>query len=343
MQAAGEQQRSPEARGFGPSTAARYHRAAIVRESVGELGPKSTTSDAQQNYPGNAMLIQRQAPIRVLIVEQRPVLSPEVRSALERNPRFVIVGESTSAAEATRVARNQRPDVALCEATLPDPGAVELARFFRLRLPSTTMVYVTLSSSEEELFEAVQVGAAAYLPGSLEARAFLTALVRVTRGEFVIDEEVMRQPAVASRVLSLFRLSTALDCRPNGWSAQAAALDRLQQTPSAREAFTPLFAAVSAREVEILDLVARGNSNKLIARLLGISDQTVKNHITTILKKLEVNDRTEAVVCALRNGWIRIDAPSIPGGSSVARARRPVRRTGRLTTPEYGHPAQAGG
>jgi DNA-binding NarL/FixJ family response regulator len=171
------------------------------------------------------------------------------------------------------------------------------------------MVYVTQSTSEEELFEAVQVGAAAYLAGSLEARAFLAALVRVARGDFIIDEDVMRQPAVASRILSLFRLSTALDSRPDGWSAQAAVLDQLPKPIAAREAFNPLFAAVSAREVEILDLAARGNSNKLIARLLGISDQTVKNHITTILKKLEVNDRTEAVVCALRNGWIRMDAP----------------------------------
>jgi DNA-binding NarL/FixJ family response regulator len=69
---------------------------------------------------------------------------------------------------------------------------------------------------------------------------------------------------------------------------------------------------LSPREIEILDLVARGNSNKLIARRLGISDQTVKNCVSAILRKLEVNDRTEAVVFALRNGWIRIDAEAAP-------------------------------
>ena len=69
-------------------------------------------------------------------------------------------------------------------------------------------------------------------------------------------------------------------------------------------------APLSAREIEVLDLAARGNSNKIIGRKLGISDQTVKNHISAILRKLEVNDRTEAVVYALQNGWIRIDAPT---------------------------------
>jgi DNA-binding NarL/FixJ family response regulator len=288
------------------------------------------------------MLSQRQAPISVLIVEQRPVLSSEVRSAMSRDPRFVIVGESTSAIEATRVARNQRPDLALCEATLPDPGAVELARFFRLRLPSTTIVYVTRASSEEELFEAVQVGAAAYLPGSLEARAFLASLVRVAKGEFIIDEDVLRQPTVASRILSLFRLSTAVESLPGGWSAQAAVLDHLQLSTPVRDSFPPLLVPLSAREIEILDLAARGNSNKLIARLLGISDQTVKNHITAILKKLGVNDRTEAVVCALRNGWIRIDGPSVSDRAVVARDRRPTRRVGRLRAPEYEHPPWVG-
>ena len=71
---------------------------------------------------------------------------------------------------------------------------------------------------------------------------------------------------------------------------------------------SPIFAPLSPREIEILELISRGNSNKQIARILAISDQTVKNHITSILKKLAVNDRTEAVVYSLRQGWIKMDA-----------------------------------
>jgi len=80
-----------------------------------------------------------------------------------------------------------------------------------------------------------------------------------------------------------------------------------------------LFVKLSPREIEILDLVARGNSNKIIGRKLSISDQTVKNHVSAILRKLEVNDRTEAVVYALRNGWIRMEAAAFSSAASFVR------------------------
>ena len=116
--------------------------------------------------------------------------------------------------------------------------------------------------------EATRVGGHAYLRASTDPDVFVATLRRALAGDFPIDEEVVRYPAVAA-----------------------------------------LFVKLWPREIEIVDQVARGNSNKLIARKLGISDQTVKNHVSAILRKLEVNDRTEAVVYALRNGWIRIDTP----------------------------------
>ena len=246
-------------------------------------------------------------PTRVLIVEQHPVLSGDVQHALSHEPSITVVAHVTSAREATRVARAHRVDMVLCESTLGEPGAVELARFFRLTLPETVMVFFTQSYSESELFEAVRVGVAAYLRASLDVRTFLASLRRVAQGEFLIDEEVMRRPTVASRVLAHFRLNPGNGSgpiEPPSSMAQAAP----PRAGAAMDTFAPLFVPLSGREIEILDLVARGNSNKLIARQLGISDQTVKNHITTILRKLEVNDRTEAVVFALRNGWISIDA-----------------------------------
>ena len=106
---------------------------------------------------------------------------------------------------------------------------------------------------------------------------------RVGHGEYLINENVLSRPFVASRVLDEFR--------------------ELSQVDSATES---VFSPLTPREVEILDCVARGNSNKEIARLLSISDQTVKNHITSILRKLAVNDRTQAVIYALRHGWIKI-------------------------------------
>ena len=247
------------------------------------------------------------AQVRVLLVARHPAVSTTVRAVLEREPRFALAETVTSAIDATRIARHIHPTLAICDTTLPDPGSIELARFFRLRLPSTSVVFVSPSPTEDELFEAVRVGVAAYLHTASDPRLLVAALRRTAEGEFLIDDEVIRRPSVASRILSHFRANpgsvseAATQPAPRGGSRAGETSDR----------FAPLYVPLSGREIEVLDLVARGNSNKLIARQLGISDQTVKNHITTILRKLEVNDRTEAVVFALRNGWIRADAPTV--------------------------------
>jgi DNA-binding NarL/FixJ family response regulator len=235
----------------------------------------------------------------LLIVERQPVITPEVRSRIGRESGFAIVGRVSSAVEATRLVRDQPIDLVIIETTLPEPGAVELARFFRVRYPQIVVALATRAASQVELFEAARVGAHVYLRASTDPDVFVATLRRALGGEFPIDEEVVRFPAVAARILASFRSAPA----PEPTSALEAA------SPADGEPLGPLFVKLSPREIEILDQVARGNSNKLIARKLGISDQTVKNHVSAILRKLEVNDRTEAVVYALRNGWIRIDTP----------------------------------
>jgi DNA-binding NarL/FixJ family response regulator len=239
-------------------------------------------------------------PVRLVIVERQAVVTPEVRTRLSRELSFAVVGRLSSAVEATRFARDQLVDMLLVESTLPDPGAVELARFFRVRQPKTVAVFVTRAYSQAELFEAARVGAAAYLRASTDADLFVATLRRAAAGQFPIDEEVVRFPAVAARILAAFRETTS------HWETPLPAV----LSGSSPEVLGPLFVKLSPREIEILDLVARGNSNKIIGRKLSISDQTVKNHVSAILRKLEVNDRTEAVVYALRNGWIHIQAPA---------------------------------
>jgi DNA-binding NarL/FixJ family response regulator len=235
-------------------------------------------------------------PIRLLIVERQPVVIPEVRARLGREPGFAVVGRVASAMEATRFGRDQGLDMVLVESTLPEPGAVEMARFFKVRQPKTAIAFVTRAWSQAELFEAARVGAAAYLRASTDADLFVATLRRAAAGQFPIDEDVVRYPSVAARILAQFR-----DASSGPGEAQVVAPPPQQPEP---EALGPLFVKLSPREIEILDLVARGNSNKIIGRKLSISDQTVKNHVSAILRKLEVNDRTEAVVYALRNGWI---------------------------------------
>ncbi|HET7640348.1 MAG TPA: response regulator transcription factor, partial [Ktedonobacteraceae bacterium] len=138
---------------------------------------------------------------------------------------------------------------------------------------------------EERLFQAIKVGASAYYTRNITPEELKEAVRRVSHGEYLINDDVLSKPQLASRVLKSFR-----------------ELSVEEEEPPGKDTYSPL----SSREVEILDYIARGNSNKEIAKSLKISDQTVKNHITSILKKLSVNDRTAAVVHALRHGWIKM-------------------------------------
>jgi DNA-binding NarL/FixJ family response regulator len=144
---------------------------------------------------------------------------------------------------------------------------------------------LTPSEDEERLFQSIKVGAAAYYTRNITPEELTDAVRRVSHGEYLINDDVLSKPQLANRVLKSFR-----------------ELSVEEEEAPGKDTHSPL----SNREVEILDYIAQGNSNKEIAKSLKISDQTVKNHITSILKKLSVNDRTAAVVHALRHGWIQM-------------------------------------
>ncbi len=148
------------------------------------------------------------------------------------------------------------------------------------------IIMLTPSEDEERLFQSIKVGASAYYTRNITIEELTEAVRKVSVGEYLINDDVLAKPQLASRVLKSFR-ELAVE----------------EETSPAKDLYSPL----SGREVEILDYIARGNSNKEIAKSLKISDQTVKNHITSILKKLSVNDRTAAVVHALRHGWIKME------------------------------------
>src|SRR5258708_18600416 len=191
----------------------------------------------------------QQAPVRLLIVERQPVVTPEVRARLGREPNFAVVGRVGSAVEATRMVRDQPLDMVLVESTLPEPGAVEMARFFRVRQPKTVVVFVTRAYSQTELFEAARVGAAAYIRASTDVDMFLAALRRAAAGQFPIDEEVVRFPAVAARILAQFREDSA-----------AASVASAQQSAQRSEPppLVPLLVKISRREIYVPEHVDRG-------------------------------------------------------------------------------------
>ncbi len=146
------------------------------------------------------------------------------------------------------------------------------------------MINLTAYHDEEQIIHAVKAGASAYYPKEVMPDKLIFAVRQVTRGQFVIDDRVLDRSQVNSWLIEQFDSLAPLGLPDDS-----------------------RFGPLSAREMEILQHAARGSSNKEIAHALQISQQTVKNHISSILRKLDVKDRTEAAVYALRHGWIRLE------------------------------------
>ncbi len=227
--------------------------------------------------------------VKLLLVDDHPLFRQGVRFALSQYDDITIVEEASSGEEAiawlTNAPPNREPNVALVDLDLPRMSGLELTRQIRNLYPNLGVVMLSIHESDEQAFNALQAGAAAYRSKDIAPKHLAEILRRVARGEYVINDVVLEEPKVASRLLSQFR--------------------NLPQDVSATpDSDFPLFTPLSEREIEVLERIAAGGSNKEIAEDLKISTQTVKNHISSILRKLSLNDRTQAVIYALRRGWI---------------------------------------
>ncbi len=220
----------------------------------------------------------------VLVIDDQPLFRQGVRHALEQcGAEFEMVGEAMDGEEGLQLAAAREPSVVLLNAEVGGLNGLELIRTLKHQVPSAAVIVMTSLEDEEKLFYAIKYGASAYLSKNVDSGALTDVVRQVAQGQYLINDSVLSKPVVASRVLKSFRdLADEVD-----------------------QEVEPLFIPLSVREVEVLDYIAKGNSNKEIARSMGISDQTVKNHITSIMRKLAVNDRTQAVVYALRHGWIK--------------------------------------
>jgi len=221
--------------------------------------------------------------IRVLIVGREALFRKGLKSILDTDPSIEVVGMASSAEEGYGIADNELPEVVLVGTTLADAPNVSAASEFRRRFPSLATIVVSPQESDDELFAAIRAGASAYCAQDVAEEKIISLIQRTKNGEWVINEQLLEKPYVASRVLEQFRSNS----------------DQIGPT----QAFAPL----TDRELQILKLVSEGKTNAAIGYELGISAQTVKNHVTSILRKLAVNDRTQAVVMALKRGWLSID------------------------------------
>ena len=208
--------------------------------------------------------------IRVLVVEDQELYRSGVVAILRTAADIDVVGEACEGRSGLVAAERLRPDVALVDLRMPGLGGVELIRRLGVGCPGCRAVVLTTFQEDGLIFDALRAGAVGYLLKDLRADALLDAVRRVARGEAVLT------PSVTSRVLSEF----------------------VRLPPAA----APSSPALSAREREVLRLLARGASNKEMAASLHLSEGTVKNHLTSLYTKLGAGDRTQAALAARAMG-----------------------------------------
>jgi DNA-binding NarL/FixJ family response regulator len=211
--------------------------------------------------------------IRVLVVDDQALFREGLRTLLSLQPDIEVVAEAGDGEQALRLAGTSRPDVVLMDMKMPTLDGVAATRRLRTQLPECRVVALTTFDDDEYVFEALRAGAVGYLLKDASAERLVEAIRAASRGESLLG------PSVASKVVAEF---ARLASRP-------------PSTPPA---------GLSEREIDVLRLLARGASNKQIAASLFLAEGTVKNHVTNILSKLGVDDRTQAALRARELGVV---------------------------------------
>ena len=221
--------------------------------------------------------------IKIIIVDDHPLFRQGVADSLSFEPDLAVIGMCSDGESALELIRTMQPGVAIIDVNLPGINGQQVTRLAMAEKLPTRIILLTAYDDEEQLIHAMSVGAAAYCTKDVEPERLVATIRNVADGYFIVGGQTLDQVSL-ERWLQLKTSDTY----------------RVYGDPG--EPYQPL----SSREMEVLVHVTRGLSNKEIALLLGISHQTVKNHVTAILRKLGVEDRTQAAIYALRRGWVRL-------------------------------------
>ncbi|MBA2693902.1 MAG: response regulator transcription factor [Rubrobacter sp.] len=206
--------------------------------------------------------------VKILITDDHPVVRTGIRGMISGEPDFEVVGEAVNGNEAVELTAKLHPDVVLMDLRMPTMDGVEATGKIKETHPDTQILVLTTYESDADILRAIETGATGYLLKDTPKEDLFTAIRVAAKGESPLA------PAVASRLMRRMR--------------------------------SPEEEALSAREIEVLGLVAQGTSNKKIAKELWIGETTVKSHLLHIYEKLGVTDRTAAVTAALKRGIIRL-------------------------------------
>lgn len=214
--------------------------------------------------------------IRVLICDDHALFRRGLTMVLESEEGVEVVGEAEDGADAVAKAEELAPDVVLMDVRMPRLSGIEATKAIAERVPTARILMLTVSDEEEDLYDAIKAGANGYLLKEISIEEVASAIRAVVNGQSLIS------PSMASKLLTEFtNLSKKADER--------------QSVPTPR---------LTERELEVLKLIAAGASNKAIAQQLGISEATVKSHVSNLLSKLGLKSRTQAALHAIREGWV---------------------------------------
>lgn len=216
---------------------------------------------------------RKSGPTRLVIVDDHELARAGLRSMLADQRGLELIGEAANGDEAIAICCRLQPDIALVDIRMPKLNGLETCRAIKQECPGTSVILITIHENPDYLLEALKVGAAGYLLKDITQRELLSALRQVRSGESILDKELM--------VRLLRRLTSETVAHGE------AAPERL-----------------SAREMQVLQLLVKGQTNPEIARNLTVSVSTVKNHVEHILAKLRVSDRTQAAVHAIERGLL---------------------------------------
>ena len=215
--------------------------------------------------------------IRILIADDHAVVREGTRQFLEREDDLEVVGEAADGEEAIRLVGSLNPDVAIMDISMPNIDGIEATRQIKAKYPKVAVLILSAYDDDQFVFSLLEAGAAGYLLKSVRGNELINAIREVSAGESVLH------PTIARKVLNRFTNIT-----------------NETQKQKTQDILTE-------REIEVLQLATQGSSNQEIADRLYLSLRTVQSHLNHIFNKLQVSSRTEAVVHALKEGWVTLD------------------------------------
>lgn len=215
--------------------------------------------------------------ITILLAEDHVVVRESIRQALEREPNLKVVGEAGNGDEAVAMARKLKPDVILMDISMPKLNGIEATKQIKAFQPSAVILILTAYDYEQYIFPLLEAGAAGYLLKDVTSRELIRAISTVHKGDVVLH------PAIARKVMSRFQ-------HIKGEYAEKGASVLLTE-----------------REIVVLKMAAKGMSNSAIASELHLSVRTIESYLGTIFNKLGVGSRTEAVIQAMKRGWLTLE------------------------------------